>query len=135
MASNVEQRQRLALLLVPDALKGDYWDYSIHRENLRGNNFKDKCYGISGQIRKDWPPESIPAEFRNRGGESWGYTLAESAEEISRSKWQREEAAIWVLEAIGTDAAIAILERMATGHPDAGPTIAAREVLARRLRK
>lgn len=48
------------------------------------------------------------------------------------NRWQREEAAVWVLDAIGTDDALAVVKAMATGHKDAGPTKVAKEVLKRR---
>lgn len=47
-------------------------------------------------------------------------------------RWQREEAAVRVLDAIGTDDALAVVKAMATGHKDAGPTKVAKEVLKRR---
>ena len=64
-----------------------------------------------------------------------GTGIPEGADAICPIKWFREEAAIWILEAIGTHDALAIVRHMATGHPDAWPTIAAKEVLARRNRK
>ena len=48
------------------------------------------------------------------------------------SRWAREESAVYILDAIGTDEAIGIVKEVATGHPDAGSTKAARAVLQRR---
>jgi hypothetical protein len=48
-----------------------------------------------------------------------------------RKKWTRSVRAIVLLEHIGTPDAIAVLTNMATGHPDAQPTIAARAALKR----
>jgi hypothetical protein len=49
----------------------------------------------------------------------------------SKPKWTRAERAIVVLEHIGTPEAISILKAMATGHPDAKPTLVAKEALGR----
>jgi hypothetical protein len=51
------------------------------------------------------------------------------------SNWIRATRAIAVLENIGSDEAMAIVKSMATGHPDAGPTKAAKSVLQRRRLK
>jgi hypothetical protein len=51
---------------------------------------------------------------------------------LLNNRWQREEAAVRVLDAIGTDDALAVVKAMATGHKDAGPTKVAKEVLKRR---
>lgn len=45
--------------------------------------------------------------------------------------WTRAVRAVVLLEHIGTPGAVAVLEEMATGHPDAQPTKAARESLDR----
>jgi hypothetical protein len=49
----------------------------------------------------------------------------------SKPKWTRAERAIVVLGHIGTPEAISILKEMATGHPDAQPTLVAKEALQR----
>jgi len=49
--------------------------------------------------------------------------------------WSSHASAIAVLEHIGTPEAVKVIEDMATGHPDAGPTIAAKEALARLKKK
>ena len=128
LAKTREQRRRFARLLLPDIQSGDHFDYGLRRDS-------DGDLMLDTWIREDVDPEAIPVEFRDQCRSRWGSSVAETPKAISRSKWQREEAAIWVLEAIGTEAALAIVERMAMGHPEAGPTIAAREVLARRVRK
>ena len=51
---------------------------------------------------------------------------------LNECLWCRHESAVYILDAIGTDDALAIIKDMATGHPDAGPTKAAAEVLKRR---
>lgn len=58
----------------------------------------------------------------------WPVTLAQ----VSWDRWPKQQSAIYILDAIGTDDAIAIIKDMATGHPDAGPTKAAKDVLKRR---
>lgn len=130
LATTVEQKRRLALLICPEIAKEKCYDYKLER-NKSG---KTHWVSISYWVRKDLPPEVIPAERRGLN-ESWGNSISDKPLQISQAKWFREEAAIWVLEAIGTDDALAIVKRMASGHPDAGPTIAAKEVLARSVRK
>lgn len=48
-----------------------------------------------------------------------------------RKYWTRAVRAIVLLEHVGTPAAVAVLKDLATGHPDAQPTKAAKEALAR----
>jgi hypothetical protein len=48
-----------------------------------------------------------------------------------KMRWSRAVRAISVLESLDTPKARAILARMAEGHPDAGPTKAAKEAVAR----
>jgi hypothetical protein len=48
-----------------------------------------------------------------------------------RTYWTRAVRAIVLLEHVGTPAAVAILKELATGHPDAQPTKAAKEAMAR----
>jgi RNA polymerase sigma factor (sigma-70 family) len=49
--------------------------------------------------------------------------------------WESHSSAITVLEHIGTPEAVKVIEDMATGHPDAAPTIVAKQVLERRKKK
>lgn len=79
-----------------------------------------------------WRPE-VPEQVRRQrpspaGGGSYGNT----ADRIDPRRWYRENTSIAILDAIGTDDAIGIIKEMATGHPDAGPTKAAKDVLKRR---
>lgn len=55
-------------------------------------------------------------------GQGWGNP---------KKKWTRALRAISLLEFFGTPEAIAILEDLATGHPEAHPTVAAKESLER----
>lgn len=61
-----------------------------------------------------------------------GFVFSTLKGESHSDRWNREECAIYILDAIGTDHAIAVITEVATGHPDAGPTQAAKGVLARR---
>ena len=124
-----EQRRRLALLICPSIPNEKSFDYKINRYTT-GNR---EWVAIEYRVRPHLAADEIPVDYRDEG-RSGGAYVEDTPKGVSRAKWNREEAAIWVLEAIGTEAALAIVERMATGHPDAGPTIAAKEVLARRIR-
>lgn len=48
-----------------------------------------------------------------------------------RKYWTRAVRAVVILEHVNTPAAVAVLKELATGHPDAQPTRAAKEALAR----
>ena len=124
-----EQRRRLALLVCPHIPKEKCFDYKINRYPS-GNR---EWVTIEYRVRPHLTADEIPVDFRD-AGRSGGASVEDTPKGVSRAKWNREEAAIWVLEAIGTEGAFAIVQRMATGHPDAGPTLAAKEVLARRIR-
>ncbi len=63
---------------------------------------------------------------------SYGLGFVVSPQVSTTRRWHREESAIHIFDAIGTDDAIAVIKDMATGHADAGPTKAAKEVLKRR---
>ncbi len=128
LARTCEQRRRLAIILCPDIPKEKCFDYRLARYKTH----KADWVSVRYWVRKDLSPEEIPAQWQGHTESSQSFS--ETPKDISRAKWNREEAAIWVLEAIGTEPAFAIVERMATGHPDAGPTLAAKEVLARRIR-
>jgi hypothetical protein len=80
---------------------------------------------------KKWREEA-PGNGRRDDPEDRHDTLYKSKDEIHRDRWYHEESAIYILDAIGTDEAVAIIKDMATGHADAGPTKAAKEVLKRR---
>jgi hypothetical protein len=54
--------------------------------------------------------------------------------EVRRPTWDRAARAIVLLENIGGADALAILKEMATGHPDALPTRAAKEAVERLTR-
>jgi len=88
------------------------WHIRTHLRNGVSAEDAQKAKGLSSSTRLD-------------------NTLAELTK-FGDDRWSREESAIYILDAIGTDDAIAIIKDMATGHPDAGPTKAAKEVLKRR---
>lgn len=60
---------------------------------------------------------------------------ASVTDQINNQKWQRLQRAIYVLEHVGTPDAVKIIEDVATGHADAGPTKTAKEVLERLKKK
>jgi hypothetical protein len=67
-------------------------------------------------------------------GTMLGNTLRDLPRGNSGWRWDREESALYVLEAIGTDAAVAVIRDVATGHPEAHPAVVAKAVLKRRGR-
>lgn len=93
---------------------------------------EDKRYGhwiAQGKWRDDVPEAVRKRQQRHPSG---GDAIGESAKHLYPDRWYRENTTIAILDAIGTDDAIAVIKDMATGHPDAGPTKAAKDVLKRR---
>lgn len=122
-AETPAQRVRLkSLLLDEDTPNDKFCDYRLTSEAGEDH------FVIKRSKRAGIPDDQIPEGLANWFGTgTWVY------EEVSRiNRWYREESAIYILDAIGTDEALAIIKDMATGHPDAGPTKAAAEVLKRR---
>lgn len=75
----------------------------------------------------------VPANaFKNGRIPSYGGAVARDMAQLkSCGYWSSHASAIAVLEHIGTPEAVKVIEDMATGHPDATPTIVAKEALAR----
>ena len=95
-------------------------------------------------LRKTGPPGSGEYNFvaekdpndKNSFTSSWWAIgkvskIGASVWDNPKSKWTRAVRAIVLLEHIASPEAIAILRDMATGHPDAQPTKAAKDALAR----
>ncbi len=125
-AETPDHRVRLKRLLLNEASPDDrFCDYRLTSE--AGDDYlllrREKRAGIPD----DQLPEGLAGSFNGGTG---------VYEEVSRiGSWSREESAIHILDAIGTDDALAVIKDMATGHPDAAPTKAAVEVLKRRSGK
>lgn len=68
------------------------------------------------------------AAIRKQAKEDWTFN---PMREVRNPVLDRVTLAVGMLESIGTPAAKKLLEEMATGHPDAGPTKAAKEALER----
>ena len=124
LAKTPEQQRRLAMVFGIESDMAKYMDFSLIRPGAESRNF-----WMQHTVRTDIPAKSVPIPFRQRNGST---RIISDLKDLSSDRWPREEAAIWVLEAIGTDDAFGIVRRMADGHPIALPTIAAKEVLARR---
>lgn len=75
-------------------------------------------YNFSGGIGSWWAEHKI----ERLKGQGWGNP---------KKKWQRALRAIALLEQMGTPEAQALLEDLAAGHPEAQPTIFAKECLER----
>ncbi len=129
LAKTPDQQRRVAELFWFDPETSKYMDYELTREGIGNRSY----WSLVSHIRKDIPPEHVPESVKGQAGS--GMTIFGDMKYLTSILWFREEAAIWILEAIGTDDAIAIVRSMAGGHPDARPTVAAQEVLARRRPK
>ncbi len=137
LAKTATQRGRLITacgyrVAFPQTVIGD--DYDPDAEH----RFKDFSYHLSipdfngsyySTFKRDGIPEAeFPANLDVGGKTRLDNTLAE----LTFARWHREESAVYILDAIGTDDVVAVIKDMATGHPDAGPTKAAKAVLKRR---
>lgn len=102
-------------------------DYEFHPETA----VRDIPNG--GYLRSTWRAGAAPKGqlgARLEGGQSFVFSTNKGVAHIDR--WYHEESAIYILDAIGTDEAIGIIKDIATGHPDAGPTKVAKDILKRR---
>jgi hypothetical protein len=102
-------------------------DYERIGFDRRGDDPVDA--GVNNRWRDDVPMAARKGDSP-AGGQSFAFLSRKG--ETHSDRWYHEESAIYILDAIGTDDALAIVKDMATGHPDAGPTKAAKEVLKRR---
>ena len=135
MAKTADDRCRLVLAQ-------EIWSKVVN------DDFKpDECYRFVDYEYRNWPvqlgrvrgwhttelkrpdilPVDFPKDFRLSGVNPLGNTLRE----YSSWRWDREKSAIFILDAIGSEAALALIKDMATGHPDADPTKVAKDVLKR----
>lgn len=99
-------------------------------DNAEPHPFKDK------EIQFDVYDNGRRYQFLVEGGSAWSAEhrisqLNQNAQYMIKRKWTRALRAIAILESIGTPEAVAIIEDMAIGHPEAQPTITAKECLAR----
>ncbi len=99
----------------------EYRDWPVQLGRVRG-------WHTTELKRPNIPAEEFPKDFRLSGVNPLGNTLRE----FSSWRWDREKSALFILEAIGSEAALALIKEMADGNPDASPTQAAKEVLKRR---
>ncbi len=104
------------------------YDYSLSATRWEGVSFVE-LYVVT-ELRKGVSEEQL-TDDQKRLLKRWNST-PNTLHQFRRDKWPKEECAIYILDAIGTDDAIAVIKDMATGHADAGPTKAAKEVLKRR---
>lgn len=114
-------------------------DYDIDAENKQrdyeykpGRAWQDlkKSGDITAVWRADVPLKDRAGADRPPGRHGFVFSTVQG--EAHSDRWYHEECAIYVLDVIGTDDAITVIKDMATGHPDAGPTKAAKDVLKRR---
>ncbi len=86
------------------------------------------------QLRKTGSGFNFSGKTARGVGSWWAEHLVErinsgDPRRDTKKKWTRAVRAIVLLEHIGTPDAVAILQNMATGHPDAHPTKVAKEAL------
>ncbi len=129
-------QHRLAALLtgqpsvmgVIDPVRENPSDLNVVR---RGDGFRVVIWS-ENPFRKPFDP---PARGPGRGAgdkEASEYPVATRVTDVRRPAWVRAVRAIVILDHIGTPDALAILKEMAGGHPDAPPTVLAKEAVARR---
>lgn len=91
---------------------------SLREEDVNLRKVGDDGYNFSSGDGSWWAEHKIE-RLKGRG---WGNP---------KKKWQRALRAIAILEQMGTPEAEALLEDLATGHPEAQPTVFAKECLER----
>lgn len=105
-------RQRMVAAL------GDVAANTYEGNNIQLRATGDDSYNFSADGGSWWAEHKVSRLSSTR----WG---------TNKRYWSRAERAIVLLEHIGTQDAIAILKSMATGHAEAGPTVAAKDSLKR----
>ncbi len=113
-AKTDDQRRRLVYVLLGRMTGYEQHDYEL----------KEHPNGMFTFVATKW----VGGQQVNSIAVTVDHTIAMRDQSPS---WQRLRRAIYVLEHIGTPEAVKVLEDMATGHPDAGPTRAAKETLGR----
>ncbi len=122
-------KHRLAALMTgrPEVMTGgpvrpDENDMALVR---RGDGFRVVIYDLPFPERGRQPGRGPPAK------EAREFPVAMRAETVQRPAWTQVTRAVVILEHIGTPEALAVLKEMATGHPDALPTVTAKQAVAR----
>lgn len=125
-------KHRLAALMtgkpevmgVPDPVRPEANDMTLV--------LRDRQYKV---VIQQWPfPEPLDAPTRmGRGAfkETHEYPVATRVEDVRRPAWTRATRAVVILESIRSPEALALLKEMAAGHPDAAPTLTAKEAVRR----
>ena len=138
LAKTAEQRRRMAMALHQEGSKVRDW---MERLDVEGADKPNKLATWGEKFLKDaqffkfsFRPE-VPAEVMKEFDLDRIDAFAPGDFAVLSSQlWGQQECAIYILDAIGTNDALAVIKDMATGHPDAGPTKAAKAVLKRRGR-
>jgi RNA polymerase sigma factor (sigma-70 family) len=125
-------KHRLAALMtgkpevmgVPDPVRQDVGDMNLV--------LRDRQYKV---VVQQLPfPEPLDAPTRSGRGawkETHEYPVAVRVEDVRRPAWTRATRAVVILEHIRTPEALALLKELATGHPNAQPTVVAKQAVAR----
>ena len=90
-----------------------------------------------------FPPNVNAVEMPNKppgfktflDGRNIAMAVTETVAELSVPPWTQATRGVMLLEHLGTPDAVKALEAMATGHADAGPTVAAKDALERLKKK
>lgn len=123
-AKTDEQRARVVALICHDDPDLPSYTFQL-RDTTRDNGM----FAVDATTK---PGVKLP-RWRGRENVTVVMTAAPSVKELL--KWPAEENAITVLEHIGTPEAVKVIEKMAGGHPEASPTVVAKETLARLKKK
>jgi RNA polymerase sigma factor (sigma-70 family) len=132
-AKSHRAKHRLAALLtgrpemmgVPDPVRAEENDLELVT--------RDRTYRV---IVRDLPPPfgrgfEAPTRSGRDPKETREFPVASRVEDVRRPSWTRATRAVVILEHIRTPEALALLRQMATGHPDALPTVLANQAIPR----
>jgi len=127
-------RQRVAALLLGGDLDS-YVDCKVEYHSSADMAARNGGKKFPGNFMVE---DSNPQRVGAIGVRNYSTAVAETPAELSEwqrhKNWRRVTRAVMILEHLGTPEAMKVLEAMATGHPDAGPTLAAKDAM-KRLKK
>lgn len=137
LAKTADQRSKMAMVLHQEGAR--VMEGLLHYDLTAADEVPmpflpvDKEFVKHGVLYEKTLRPGVPKEvWEKLGGADYDICAPGDFTSLNVLLWHREESAIHILGAIGTDEAVAVIKDMATGHPDAGPTKAAKDVLKRR---
>lgn len=134
LAKTDDQRTKMAMAILHNGLKdsGDIANFEVRVKPMMPRPGLSELEKYRLYFEVDLKP-GLPKDLAERLSNHGISTFAPGHfDDLNMFLWNREACAIHILNAIATTEALAMITEMATGHPDAAPTRAAKDVLKRR---